>query len=140
VVFSLKNHSSTKHLRFKWPVNIPSLTFSPAVGHLHAGSTKDITVTFKSDVPVKLAPQEVLPSAVTLRSSQLHVHLHLEWQIYDSKVFPCNVVTDLLGLAPHVCRSSWALQRWHTSLLMAHLTGMTRARWPTTRGQTRAHL
>lgn len=57
-VFSLRNHNMEKMFRFKWPA-APNLTFSPAIGHLLPGSSKDITVTFLADVPVKLNPQEV---------------------------------------------------------------------------------
>ncbi|KXZ49496.1 hypothetical protein GPECTOR_21g722 [Gonium pectorale] len=81
-VFTLRNHSTTKNFRFRWPVPgapvnegggkhgkekdkdkdggiSPYLTFSPAVGHLLAGSTKDITLTFSAAAPVKLQPQLV---------------------------------------------------------------------------------
>ncbi len=55
----LRNHSSSKHFRFKWPATVPSLTFSPASGHLLAGSAKDVTLTFQSEAAVKLAPAQL---------------------------------------------------------------------------------
>jgi hydrocephalus-inducing protein len=47
VTFSVRNHSSSKNIRFKWPTNLPNLSFSPAVAHVHADSSKDVTLTFK---------------------------------------------------------------------------------------------
>lgn len=63
-VFALRNHSTTKSFRFRWPApgapgSNPHLSFSPAVGHLLAGSSKDVTLTFTADKPVKLQPQDV---------------------------------------------------------------------------------
>ncbi|KAG2489301.1 hypothetical protein HYH03_012133 [Edaphochlamys debaryana] len=63
-VFALQNHSTTKNFRFKWPAagapgSSPHLAFSPAIGHLRAGGSKDVTLTFSSDKPVKLSPQDV---------------------------------------------------------------------------------
>lgn len=63
-VFSLRNHSGAKNFRFRWPTNHPTLSFSPATGHLLAGATKDITLTFKPAGPVKLAG-EPLKMAMT---------------------------------------------------------------------------
>lgn len=59
-VFTLRNHSANKHFRFKWPAAAAQhLSFSPAVGHLLAGATKDITLTFNPDGPAKLSPHDV---------------------------------------------------------------------------------
>lgn len=44
--------------RFKWPDH-PQVKFSPAVGHLLAGSSKRITATFLSAAPVRLEGQEL---------------------------------------------------------------------------------
>ncbi|KAM9374294.1 hydrocephalus-inducing protein homolog [Phaethornis superciliosus] len=51
VTFSITNHSREEAMRFEWLPEAP-FHFSPQVGHLHAGCTKDITVTLKSDVAV----------------------------------------------------------------------------------------
>ena len=67
IAFSLRNFSATKVFRFRWPAAVPNLTFSPAVGHLLPGSSKDVTVTFKADAPVKLQPQEVKLSLVQIQ-------------------------------------------------------------------------
>ncbi|NXL70867.1 HYDIN protein, partial [Leptocoma aspasia] len=48
--FTITNHTRTKVMRFEWEADVP-FQFSPKVGHLHPGCTKDITVTLKSDVP-----------------------------------------------------------------------------------------
>ncbi|XP_015224105.2 hydrocephalus-inducing protein homolog isoform X3 [Lepisosteus oculatus] len=53
--FTMTNHSSADVLRFEWPLDSPQLKFSPQVGHLHAGCSKDITVTFHSEQPVALS-------------------------------------------------------------------------------------
>ena len=47
--FTLTNHSSRMAVRFNWSSSPPELSFSPALGHLHPCSSKDITVTFKAD-------------------------------------------------------------------------------------------
>lgn len=49
LIFAITNHSDTDAVRFQWPENHEQLKFSPAVGHLHAGCAKDITVTFKTN-------------------------------------------------------------------------------------------
>ncbi|EFJ42226.1 hypothetical protein VOLCADRAFT_67248 [Volvox carteri f. nagariensis] len=63
-VFALRNHSAVKNFRFRWPApgapsSNPHLTVSPAVGHLLAGSSKDITLTFSAAAPVKLQPHDI---------------------------------------------------------------------------------
>jgi hypothetical protein len=44
--------------RFKWPEH-PQLRFSPAVGHLHAGCSKEVAVTFAAAAPVRLEGQDI---------------------------------------------------------------------------------
>uniref|UniRef100_A0A8C3CDK8 HYDIN protein n=1 Tax=Cairina moschata TaxID=8855 RepID=A0A8C3CDK8_CAIMO len=56
--FTITNRSQAEAMRFEWPAG-PPFHFSPQVGHLHAGCTKDITVTLKSDVPVTFRRQPV---------------------------------------------------------------------------------
>lgn len=75
LLFTMKNLSKSDCFRFEWPASLNSasfnlnssnqaeqsnlqmnlassaITFSPRVGHLHAGCAKDITVTFKSNEP-----------------------------------------------------------------------------------------
>ncbi|NXB41780.1 HYDIN protein, partial [Leucopsar rothschildi] len=48
--FTITNHTSTKVMYFEWEADT-AFQFSPKMGHLHPGCTKDITVTLKSDVP-----------------------------------------------------------------------------------------
>ncbi|KAM4554444.1 hydrocephalus-inducing protein homolog [Fundulus diaphanus] len=55
--FTLTNHSSSQVVRFQWPHGGPNVTFSPQVGHLHAGCSKEVTVTFCSSQPVTLKQQ-----------------------------------------------------------------------------------
>lgn len=57
-IITLVNHTDAKHFRFKWPDH-PQLKFVPAIGHLHAGKSKEVTVTFSSTAPVKLDGQDV---------------------------------------------------------------------------------
>ncbi|XP_024138466.1 hydrocephalus-inducing protein homolog isoform X3 [Oryzias melastigma] len=52
--FTMTNHSSNQALRFEWPPSGHHLHFSPQVGHLHAGCSKEVTVTFRASQPVIL--------------------------------------------------------------------------------------
>ncbi|XP_069028847.1 hydrocephalus-inducing protein homolog [Embiotoca jacksoni] len=55
--FTMTNHSSSEALRFEWPAGGPHIVFSPQVGHLHAGCSKEVTVTFSSNQPLTLTHQ-----------------------------------------------------------------------------------
>ncbi|XP_028440234.1 hydrocephalus-inducing protein homolog [Perca flavescens] len=55
--FTMTNHSSSQAVRFEWPPVGPHVFFSPQVGHLHAGCSKEVTVTFCSIQPVTLNRQ-----------------------------------------------------------------------------------
>uniref|UniRef100_A0A8D3BS88 HYDIN axonemal central pair apparatus protein n=1 Tax=Scophthalmus maximus TaxID=52904 RepID=A0A8D3BS88_SCOMX len=55
--FTMTNHSSSTAVRFEWPPAGPQVVFSPQVGHLHAGCSKEVTVTFSSNQPVTLNNQ-----------------------------------------------------------------------------------
>ncbi|XP_073328914.1 hydrocephalus-inducing protein homolog [Pagrus major] len=55
--FTMTNHSSSQVVRFEWPPAGPHVCFSPQVGHLHAGCSKEVTVTFCSNQPVTLTSQ-----------------------------------------------------------------------------------
>ncbi|XP_075998117.1 hydrocephalus-inducing protein homolog [Genypterus blacodes] len=55
--FTMINHSSEQALRFEWPAAGPHVSFSPQVGHLHAGCSKEVAVTFSSNQPVTLTKQ-----------------------------------------------------------------------------------
>lgn len=78
ILFTIKNHSKNDCFRFEWPIGVgfsthanensptfataataSAVTFSPRVGHLHAGCAKDITVTFKTSEP-KLLRKELV--------------------------------------------------------------------------------
>ena len=56
--FTMRNHSATDTVRFQWPDH-PQVKFSPTVGHVHHGCSKDIAITFKADKPVTLQDQLV---------------------------------------------------------------------------------
>ncbi|XP_056273332.1 hydrocephalus-inducing protein homolog [Pseudoliparis swirei] len=55
--FTMTNHSSGQVVRFEWPPAGSHVFFSPQVGHLHAGCSKEVTVTFHSNQPVTLSSQ-----------------------------------------------------------------------------------
>ncbi|XP_066540500.1 hydrocephalus-inducing protein homolog isoform X2 [Hoplias malabaricus] len=57
--FTMSNHSNVEVLRFEWPPDGPQLRFSPRIGHLHAGCTKEVTVSFSSEQSVVLSAQAV---------------------------------------------------------------------------------
>ncbi|KAL6479129.1 hypothetical protein MHYP_G00125620 [Metynnis hypsauchen] len=57
--FTMSNHSNVEVLRFEWPPDGPQLRFSPQMGHLHAGCTKEVTVSFCSEQPIMLKEQVV---------------------------------------------------------------------------------
>lgn len=54
----MTNHFPNECIKFVWPSH-PSLKFSPVSGHIHAGLHKDMTVTFKTDEPTKMAEEAV---------------------------------------------------------------------------------
>ncbi|KAM6936867.1 hydrocephalus-inducing protein homolog [Xenentodon cancila] len=55
--FTMTNHSSTQAVRFEWPPSGPCVVFSPQLGHLHAGCSKEVTVSFRTSQPVTLKNQ-----------------------------------------------------------------------------------
>ncbi|CAJ1057505.1 hydrocephalus-inducing protein homolog isoform X2 [Xyrichtys novacula] len=55
--FTMTNHSSSQVVRFEWPSTGPHVSFSPQVGHLHTGCSKEVTITFCSSQPVTLTSQ-----------------------------------------------------------------------------------
>uniref|UniRef100_A0A8C5EU15 Hydrocephalus-inducing protein-like n=1 Tax=Gouania willdenowi TaxID=441366 RepID=A0A8C5EU15_GOUWI len=57
--FIMTNHSSSQAIKFEWPPVDPHLTFLPQVGHLHAGCSKEVKLTFTSNKPVTLTRQPV---------------------------------------------------------------------------------
>ncbi|CAH7062215.1 Hydin [Phodopus roborovskii] len=58
VSFTITNHSQVNVIRFEWPL-LATLSFSPQVGHLHPGCSKDVVVTLKSEVPISLKKMTV---------------------------------------------------------------------------------
>ncbi|XP_055892829.1 hydrocephalus-inducing protein homolog isoform X5 [Biomphalaria glabrata] len=63
---TMTSHSTTDCVRFQWP-DYPEFTFSPQIGHLHAGCTKDIAVTFTpksaqsfSQVPIQCRVAKII--------------------------------------------------------------------------------
>ncbi|XP_025115052.1 hydrocephalus-inducing protein-like isoform X4 [Pomacea canaliculata] len=59
---TMTNHSKTDCIRFSWPDH-PHLRFCPQVGHLHAGCSKDVSVTFCTNTP-KTMVEEVVAARV----------------------------------------------------------------------------
>ncbi|KAM9854716.1 hydrocephalus-inducing protein homolog [Aulostomus maculatus] len=57
--FTMTNHSSIQVMKFEWPPAGPHVSFSPQVGHLHAGCSKEVTLTFLSSQPVTLTWQSI---------------------------------------------------------------------------------
>ncbi|XP_062403912.1 hydrocephalus-inducing protein homolog [Sardina pilchardus] len=55
--FTMTNLSGSDALRFEWPADSAQVCFSPRLGHLHAGCSKDVTVTFCSKQPTVLSGQ-----------------------------------------------------------------------------------
>jgi len=55
--FTMSNHTDSA-VRFLWPDN-SRLKFSPRVGHLHAGRSKDMTVTLSVDKALTWLEHEV---------------------------------------------------------------------------------
>ena len=62
ISFSLTNRGS-QPVKFQWPSSLPGLSFSPATGHLHPATSKDVCVRFKSDRPVTLM-RELVPGKI----------------------------------------------------------------------------
>ncbi|KAK5867885.1 hypothetical protein PBY51_012341 [Eleginops maclovinus] len=75
--FTMTNHSSSQAVRFEWPPAGSHVCFSPQVGHLHAGCSKEVTVTFCSNQPVTLSSQPM-----TCKVSQVEFQQPLE-QVAD---------------------------------------------------------
>ncbi|XP_041651130.1 hydrocephalus-inducing protein homolog [Cheilinus undulatus] len=75
--FTMTNHSNSKVVRFEWPPAGPHVFFSPQVGHLHAGCSKEVTVTFGSSQPVTLTSE-----IMTCRLCQVEFQQPLE-QVAD---------------------------------------------------------
>ncbi|KAG2470211.1 HYDIN protein, partial [Polypterus senegalus] len=57
--FTMTNRSNADSMRFEWLSDIPQLKFFPQIGHVHAGCTKNVTITFHSDQPITLSAQIV---------------------------------------------------------------------------------
>ncbi|KAK7891948.1 hypothetical protein WMY93_023911 [Mugilogobius chulae] len=53
--FTMTNHSKDKVLRFEWLPAGPQVSFSPQIGHLHAGCSKELVVLFRSSQPISLS-------------------------------------------------------------------------------------
>ena len=60
MTFQLTNLSNTTTLRFQWSSSNLPLTFTPSIGHIKPSSSKDITITFKSNKPQSLSAQKVV--------------------------------------------------------------------------------
>ncbi|XP_039456431.1 hydrocephalus-inducing protein homolog [Oreochromis aureus] len=69
--FTMTNHSSSQVLRFEWPPGGPHVSFSPQVGHLHAGCSKEVIVTFSSSEPVTLSQLQMRCKVCQVEFQQL---------------------------------------------------------------------
>ncbi|XP_029289106.1 hydrocephalus-inducing protein homolog [Cottoperca gobio] len=58
--FTMSNYSSSQAVRFVWPPAESHVCFSPQVGHLHAGCSKEVMLTFCSNQPVTLTSQPMI--------------------------------------------------------------------------------
>ncbi|OCT82470.1 hypothetical protein XELAEV_18025000mg [Xenopus laevis] len=76
VTFTMTNHSKIDAMRFQWPSEGP-LHFSPQVGHIHTGCSKDVTLTLKSDVVLTLSK-----TPIKCKVSRISFPLHLD-QVAD---------------------------------------------------------
>eukprot|EP00066_Takifugu_rubripes_P027985 XP_011617251.1 PREDICTED: hydrocephalus-inducing protein homolog [Takifugu rubripes] len=56
--FVVTNHSSSQVFKFEWP-HVRHVCVSPQVGHLHAGCSKEVTVSFCSSKPVRFRNRPV---------------------------------------------------------------------------------
>jgi len=65
VAFTVKNNSK-RHWRFEWPENTADFKFAPRVGHLHAGTSKTVVLTFAPSAPATHAPAELAMSLVPI--------------------------------------------------------------------------
>ncbi|KAK7505819.1 hypothetical protein BaRGS_00003090 [Batillaria attramentaria] len=77
LALTMTNHSKTDCVRFSWPEH-PQLRFSPQVGHLHAGCSKDVTVTFRADAP-KTMTEEVVPARVVKITFEKPIEQVSDW-------------------------------------------------------------
>ncbi|EFJ12294.1 hypothetical protein SELMODRAFT_425615 [Selaginella moellendorffii] len=59
VIFTLKNASPLKHWRFGWSDAPAFVSFRPALGHLHAGASKQITATFSPTEAVEYMDKDI---------------------------------------------------------------------------------
>ena len=95
LTFTLVNHSVSRHYRFKWPEH-PLLSFSPGVGHLHAGAAKAVKVTFTALAPVRIDGQDLklALSQITYKARvRLHAPAHIVAGscIIGRRLQPCDV-------------------------------------------------
>ncbi|KAH0619415.1 hypothetical protein JD844_000028 [Phrynosoma platyrhinos] len=75
--FTITNHSKTDVMRFEWPVLNP-FTFSPQIGHLHAGCSKNTVLTLKSSTPITIKDQ-LLKCKVSKIAFQLPAEQVPDW-------------------------------------------------------------
>ena len=70
VVFTLTNRSQTNTVKFQWP-SLPALNFTPSVGHIKPGTSKDIAVVFKTlNKPQSFVVQKVSGKLCKISFSQ----------------------------------------------------------------------
>ena len=59
LTFTMTNNTESSNFKFVWPDH-PQLKFSPQVGHLLGGRSKDICVTFRAEQPITLKEDEII--------------------------------------------------------------------------------
>lgn len=124
LLFTMRNLSKTDCFRFEWPANLASasfslnstnqsteqpgfsnssgpqlVSFSPRVGHLHAGCAKDVKVTFKSNEP-KTLKKELFNCMLTKISFDMPINEVKDWDDRMTMVKWINEVVQGSSNAP----------------------------------------
>ena len=94
--FTITNHSLTDSIRFQLPT-IPNLTFSPTLGHLHPGNSKEVTAVFSSPKPKTLTQQKFTGkyTKITYSIPISEVRQYIEFEHSFSIVLMCRSVSGM---------------------------------------------
>lgn len=68
IVFTLANRSQSNTIKFQWPTVLPCISFSPSLGHIKPGASKDISVTFKAQT----SPESLTAQRISGKISKIH--------------------------------------------------------------------
>ncbi|XP_029378255.1 hydrocephalus-inducing protein homolog [Echeneis naucrates] len=97
--FTMTNHSSSQVVRFEWPPRGLHVFFSPQVGHLHAGCSKEVTVTFSSSQPVTL-DNHSMKCKVCQVEFQQPIEQVVDWDDQQKTVQWSNDLKQVSGTQP----------------------------------------